>query len=228
MKTHSRSNMTRLILGLAIIAIGALFAADNLDLIDASDYAIYWPAVLIVIGLVRLPGAVRQEALLAWIFIVGGAWILLYNLEYTDFEPWVLFWPIILVLVGGNLILGALRRGQEPSADQSDWVNHFAFWSGVERKVDSDNFRGGDLTAIMGGYEIDLSKATMAGKTATLQVFALWGGGVVRVPKEWRIQFEVLPLMGGASDESESTGGAGAPTLLIKGMAIMGGIEVKN
>jgi len=226
--THrSRSNVTRLIVGLAIIAVGALFAADNLDLIDADDFLIYWPAVLIVIGIVRLPGAERGEALLSWIFILGGAWLLLYHLEVTDFEPWLLFWPIILVLVGANLILGALRR-TESTGDSKDWVNHFAFWSGLERKVDSPNFRGGDLTAIMGGYEIDLSRATMAEKTATVQVFAFWGGGVIRVPKEWHVELEVLPLLGGATDKSESTAGAGAPTLVIKGMAIMGGIEVKN
>ena len=228
MTTRSRNNTTRLILGLAIIAIGSLFAADTLDLIYADDYLDYWPAVLILIGLVRLPGAARQEALLAWIFILGGLWILLYNLEYTDLEPWALFWPVILVLVGGNLILGALRRRSEPAADKSDWVDHFAFWSGVKRKIDSDHFRGGDLTAIMGGWEIDLSQAKMAEKSATIRVFAFWGGGVVRVPKEWRVQFEVLPLLGGASDETQSTGGAGAPLLVVKGMAIMGGLEVKN
>lgn len=228
MTSRSRSNTTRLILGLAIIAIGALFAADNLDLIDADDYFLYWPAVLILIGLVRLPGAARQEALLAWIFILAGLWILLYNLEYIDLEPWIFFWPVILVLVGVNLILGALRRGQEPTTDSSDWVNQFAFWSAIDRKIDSDNFRGGDLTAIMGGWEIDLTGAKMAEKTATLQVFAFWGGGEVRVPKEWRVQFEVLPLLGGASDETQSTGSAAAPTLVVKGMAIMGGLEVKN
>lgn len=228
MTHHNRSNVTRLIVGIAVIAVGALFAADNLDLIDADDLFLFWPAVLIVIGLVRLPGAVRGEALLSWMLILGGAWILLYNLGFTDLEPWVVFWPIILILVGANLIMGAMRRGREPEADSHQWINHFAFWAGVDRKVDSDSFRGGDLTAIMGGCEIDFSRATMAEKTATLQVFAFWGGVEVRVPKEWRVQFDVLPLLGGASDASESTASAGAPTLVVKGMAIMGGIEVKN
>jgi hypothetical protein len=227
MSHRSRNTATRLIVGLAVIAVGALFAADNLDLLDADDLLIYWPSVLILIGLVRLPGAKRQEALLAWILILGGLWVLLYNLEYTDFEPWLLFWPVILVLVGANLILGALRRN-ESRADSNDWVNQFSFWSGAERTFDSPNFQGGDLTAIMGGWEIDLTHARMAEKTATMQVFAFWGGGVVRVPKEWRVQFEVFPLLGGASDKTQFAGGSAAPTLLIKGMAIMGGFEVKN
>jgi hypothetical protein len=227
MTAHSRSTITRLIIGLAIIAVGALFAADNFDLIDADDYFAYWPVVLIVIGLFRLPGAARGEALFAWVCIVAGGWVLLYNLEYTDLEPWIFFWPLILVLIGGNLILGALRRGRV-EADKNEWVNHFAFWSGIERKVDTNQFRGGDLTAIMGGWEIDLRNTKMADESATLQVFALWGGGVVRVPQEWRVEFDVLPLMGGATDATTSTGGAGAPTLLVKGTAIMGGLEVKN
>lgn len=224
---HSVST-PKLILGLAVIAAGILFTLDNLGLADADHFVIYWPAALILIGVAQLFGGSRQQTVWGWLLIGVGTWVLLYNLEIVDLEPWVFFWPIILVLIGVNLILGALRRSDATAADASSVVNGFAFWSGLERQFASTDFRGGDLTAIMGGCDIDLRQAKIQGDPPTLHVFAFWGGIDVRVPASWRVDFRVLPLLGGASDETTSPASEQAPTLVIKGMAIMGGVGVKN
>lgn len=221
-----RISISRLILGFAVVAVGVLFTLDNLDLMDAADYIGYWPVALILIGLAQLPRASRQQAAWGWLLIGAGTWILLYNLKVVDIEPWLFFWPAVLVLIGLNLILGALRRSA--SAEESSVVNGFAFWSGLERQFSSQDFRGGDLTAIMGGCEIDLRQAKIVGDPPTLHVFAFWGGIDIKVPKEWRVDFRVLPLLAGASDESAGPASAQAPTLVIRGMAIMGGIGVEN
>lgn len=225
--THPRSNTTKLVFGLAVVALGVLFTLHNLELVDADDYFIYWPVLLIAVGLANLVSSKRQ-----WAFVgvtVGiGLWILLYNLEVTDLEPWPFFWPAVLVLIGTNLVLGALRRPRAEQIEAEEVVNSFAVWSGIERKVGSPNFQGGDLTAIMGGCEIDLRDSKIVDGTPTLHVFAFWGGIDVVVPKEWRVDFRVLPLLGGAGDETRSPESAQAPTLVVRGMAIMGGVDVKN
>ncbi len=221
-----RISTPKLILGLAVVAAGVLFTLDNLDLVDADDFFLYWPVALILIGVTQIFGASRQQAVWGWILTAAGVWFLLYNLEIVDVEPWVFFWPAILLLIGINLILGALRRSAPVEEDSA--VNGFAFWSGLERKFASQDFRGGDLTAIMGGCEIDLRQAKITGEPPALHVFAFWGGIDVKVPKEWRVDFRVLPLLGGASDETTSPDNAQAPTLVVKGMAIMGGVCVEN
>ena len=97
---------------------------------------------------------------------------------------------------------------------------------GYRRMNNSKDFKGGELTAIMGGLEIDLREASLKGD-AVIDIFALMGGVEMRVPEDWLVIIEGFPFMGGFEDKTrppkEST-----KHLIIKGTAMMGGIEIKN
>ena len=56
------------------------------------------------------------------------------------------------------------------SPDSSDWISAIAIMAGFERSNNSQNFRGGDLTAVMGGCEIDLRQANLRAP-ASIDVF---------------------------------------------------------
>ena len=88
-------------------------------------------------------------------------------------------------------------------------------------------FRGGELTAFMGGCDIDLRQAAIHGE-AVIDVFAMWGGIDIRVPDDWRVIGRVTPIMGGFEDKTRPPRGAAAHTLVIRGFVLMGGVEVKN
>ncbi len=217
----------KLIVGLAIIAAGVLFTLDNLDFVDAGDYIVYWPVALIAIGLTRLgrtePGDIVFQ--ISWIGL--GGWFLLYNLDYVDYGPFDLFWPIVLIVLGVTLTMGALRRRSVPK-DSDKYLSIVSVLSGADRKNSSNDFRGGDLTAVMGGGDIDLRGATIAGAEAEIQVFAMWGGYEIKVPEDWRVVSQVVPLLGGIDNSTTSPAAEDAPILRFKGWAIMGGLEVTN
>jgi predicted membrane protein len=79
----------------------------------------------------------------------------------------------------------------------------------------------------MGGVDIDLSRSTMEGDRVVVNVFALMGGIVLRIPHDWAVVSNVTALLGGVEDKtrppSEPIG-----TLVLEGSAIMGGIEIKD
>ncbi len=217
----------KLIFGLAVLAAGVIFTLDNLGLVDAGDLLIYWPLALVAIGIAQMAEGSRPLVTCGAFLVFVGAWFLLYNLEYTNLEPWLFFWPLVLVLIGVNLTLGALRqRALNPESDS--FIKNFAMWSGIERSFDSQDFQGGDLTAVMGGIDVDLRQASIQSEPPVLQVLAFWGGIDLRVPEGWKVDFQVFPFMGGATDETQTPDDPSAPTLVVKGAAIMGGVDIKN
>lgn len=116
-------------------------------------------------------------------------------------------------------------------ADSSDSeFDHVAIFGGVKQRVTVKNFRGGRVLAICGGFEIDLTRADIEGQSAVIDANALMGGGEIRVPDSWVIEFRGVPLLGGYSDETHQmvTDSTTAKHLIIKGVACMGGVVIKN
>ena len=85
---------------------------------------------------------------------------------------------------------------------------------GFERRVTSHEFRGGDITAFMGGGKLDLREAMPAGGQAVINIFAMMGGFEIIVPETWRVDLEVTPLMGGIEDKSRASANPAAPRLV--------------
>ncbi|KAA3615190.1 MAG: hypothetical protein DWQ01_00260 [Planctomycetota bacterium] len=107
-------------------------------------------------------------------------------------------------------------------------VDSFAILGGVEKSLHATNFKGGSLTAIMGGCEIDLRNASFPGDKVTIDVFTLWGGVDIQVPRDWSVVCKVVPLMGAAVDKSRCSDPQARKKLVVRGLALMGGVEIKN
>ncbi|MEX1138182.1 MAG: DUF5668 domain-containing protein [Bacteroidota bacterium] len=220
------------IFGLGIIAIGVLFTLDNLDVIYARDYLRYWPAILVLVGAVQLvqPRGTPGKLMGGILFTAGGL-MLLDRFDLIDFSIWDL-WPIFIIILGISLLRGARGRamswGSQAEADSDAIVRGMAILGGFSRKNSSKEFLGGELTAIMGGCELDLRNASIKAGEATIEIFAFWGGVVIRIPEDWTVVVKVVPVMGGVEDTSLPPKSGPVKRLNITGFAVMGGAEIKN
>ena len=79
----------------------------------------------------------------------------------------------------------------------------------------------------MGGCVIDLRDADMEEGTIELDCFAFWGGIEVQVSKDWEVVMQGTPILGGMDVRTANPTGV-KKRIVIKGSAIMGGVEVKN
>lgn len=220
----------RLIIGLAIMALGVLFTLDNLDVLDAELYTRFWPLALVAVGLLKLLQGAGGSRLVGGLLALAGTWLLLRNLGVVPYDLGDL-WPLILVMVGLGLIFGgAWRRGEARRADATsgEVVRNFALLGRVTVANSCQRLRGGDVAAVMGGLELDLRRAATAGEGAVVDAFAFWGGVDVWVPEGWSVTTKVVPFMGGYEDKTRPPRGETDQHLLIKGFAIMGGIEVSH
>lgn len=217
----------RLIIGIGILALGLLWTLDNMDYLNARDFTRYWPVILIAVGAVQLfeRGRLRIGAI---VMMAIGALLLADNLHFIRFDLGDLI-PIAIAVWGGKLVWDALgRRTARPVVGDSDATVHaFAMMAGVRRQSTSREFRGGDVSAIMGGVDLDLRNADIrAGEEVIIDALAFWGGVEIKVPPHWKVVGDVLPIM--ASFEDKTVGTGTGPTLLVRGTALMGAIEVKN
>jgi hypothetical protein len=106
-------------------------------------------------------------------------------------------------------------------------LSEIAIWAGKQRRSVSPNFRHADLTAIMGGIELDLRGASTSTGEAVIDLFVMWGGIEIWVPPDWAVSNQVGLLMAGAEDKSTGTQAA-RHRLIVRGFAIMGGVEIKT
>lgn len=229
MNSDARPRVTpQLIVGIAVILFGLVLTLDNLDIIDGRRIVRLWPAALIALGLSQLaerrPSA-RMLAGVPWIAI--GSLLLLRNMGLFAVNLGDL-WPIVLILIGGHLVLQATHRRQAMPGDSLSTISGVAVMSGVHRRTNTPAFRGGELTAVMGGIEVDLRQAGIADGEAVVDVFAFWGGIKFKVPEQWIVVGKVVPLMGGYDDRTRPPKHDATQRLIIRGMAIMGGVEVVN
>jgi hypothetical protein len=112
--------------------------------------------------------------------------------------------------------------------DHAEYIRSFAILSGSELRPMSRPFRGADLSAVLGGINLDLTSARMEGDNARVDLFAFCGGIDIHVPPDWTVTSKVATLLGGFTDKRRPTTTLPTKTLILDGFAVMGGIEVKN
>ena len=220
----------RLIFGLVLVACGLMWTLENLGVPGVDEFLRWWPAALVIYGLMRITGLDGTRRVASGVIVtLIGSWLLAREFGIIHISIFRL-WPVWLIIVGSVLVWRSTRgpgAGNDVS-DRSAYPRPFAFMGGNARKVDSQDFLGLEATAVMGGVEADLTGARPRGREVVAEVFAWWGGIELIVPEDWQVVSEVTPVMGGVEDSTRFAGGEAAATLVVRGLVVMGGVEIKN
>ncbi len=216
-------NWGRLFFGLLIVAVGTVLLLDNAGVLDAGEiFGTWWPAVLILAGILTFAANPRHWPVALIITSVGVAF-LLSNLAIVDLGDFII--PAAIILVGLLILFG---RGLGARTEAGDRVNSFNVFSGSEIASHSKQFQGGNITAVFGGAEVDL-RDTLPAAGAELDVFAAFGGVEVTVPQGWNVVTRGLPLFGGIENATaKDPVPADAPTLAVNATVLFGGLEIKH
>ncbi|OYU94475.1 MAG: hypothetical protein CFE21_15825 [Bacteroidetes bacterium B1(2017)] len=236
----------RIISGIILILVGALFFAKKLGVLFP-DWLFSWPMFLVALGF--YVGGKHNFRTPGWIIIVGIGFLFLLERFYPGMNLTEYFWPILLIGAGAFIIVKPHRRkrnwekdfgkfGYNPndpkcmtvSETNENQIEITAVMGGVKKIVLSKDFKGGEINCVMGGAEINLTQADIQGRVK-LEVNNILGGTKLLVPANWEVISEVTVVLGGVEDkrplmhESQRTS---EKTLFIEGSCIMGGIEIKS
>jgi hypothetical protein len=114
-------------------------------------------------------------------------------------------------------------------AGGSQHATIFSVLSSSRRRWGPSIFRSAEATCMMGGGELDLRDALLGPDgTAYIDVFVLMGGLNIFVPPGWTVLCHVMPIMGGVMDKTRTIPSATTQQLILRGTAMMGGVEISN
>ncbi len=229
---HLKNN--RAIIGVVLVLVGLFLVMRNTGIFpDFIDHVIFsWPMLLVAIGLVMTLGGAEKTA--GVIVMSVGAFFLIPTIFRETFHAYNMFWPSIFIIIGVIFIFSR-RKGWNSVTSKGiigdDFVDYVNVFSGGERQIVSENFRGGRISAVFGGMELDLTKAKLAPGRNELEIACVFGGATIIVPDDWFVTIEVTPILGGFSDSRKLSPGRTSDMskqLVIKGAVVFGGGEVKS
>jgi predicted membrane protein len=231
---HHHLTNNRAIIGVILVLMGLFLVLRNTGFFPGViDHVIFsWPMLLVTIGVVITIGSSGGKTS-GVIVMAVGAFFLIPRIFQETFDV-NLFWPSIFIIIGIIFIFSKRKGWNSVSTSPmvgDDYIDYVNIFSGGERQIVSENFRGGKITAVFGGSEIDLTKANLAPGTSELEIACVFGGTTIIVPDGWNVKIEVVPVLGGFGDSRKLNPGRVIDTtkqLVIKGAVVFGGGEVKS
>lgn len=223
-----------LILGIGAILLGLVLLLEQIPGFRESGILEFiknlWPLVLVGMGLAMFRRRDACHPARGWVMVAAGLLLLLVTLGHGRFDG--LIGPGFVLLAGIFIVLRTLarHRAELPAPVMEDLVKGTAILSGFKHRLPSRVFKGAELTAIFGGFDLDLRQVVMEVPVTRIDVFVLFGGGELRVPEDWEVSIQATAIAGGVADKSQPYPEAGTrkPQLVVSGTILFGGIEVKR
>ena len=249
-----RSN-NRFWLGALFLVGGGLLLASKLGA-PIPHWVFSWQVFLIAMGFYS--GIKHRFQSGGWLILIGVGTYFLLDENLADYQLHQYLLPVMIMLVGVIFILcpkkrffrnknrwrynwddkakhafdGALNgdntssTGNATATEEVLYIN--SVFSGVKRTVFSKNFKGGEISCVFGGAEIDLLQADIQG-IVTLKLDEVFGGIELRIPSNWTVQTQIDGMFHGVDDKRRFQENADPnKVLILKGSAVFAGIEIKS
>jgi hypothetical protein len=159
-------------------------------------------------------------------------------MEMTERRTHAEFWVVFGILLAVLLIAQLPRTGPLAFERSGNPTSVFSMM-GESRRTTEGPFHGANVATVMGGSVLDLRQATIAaGEDVTIDVLAVMGNVVLRVPDGWIVDTKALPIFGGVTDhrgrrarpaEREPVAeDVPRPRIVLHGAILMGGLRITS
>lgn len=162
-------------------------------------------------------------------FIIGTLIVLLGISILFDLNLFRIIFPLILIWIGVQVITGKdTSNSTEQIEVQEHRMKRVLVFSSINQKVNSDNFQGGEIIAVFGGGEVDFSQVKTKEKNIKLELVAVCGGLEIIIPDNWIVISEGVGILGGFDNKANGSQAKKTVEVTIKGVAVLGGVQVRN
>ncbi|TXK47409.1 hypothetical protein FVR03_09425 [Pontibacter qinzhouensis] len=250
----------RVLGGLVVIGVGMVLLANQLGEVNLPRWVFSWKMALILLGIfIGARSSFQRSGWLVLVFI-GAMFLAedlypsislrayIWPIVLISMGLWIMLRPNRF---GGNCG-GSRRREWRPGpGDQQgrggmaaepgfapspgaefmsdDYLNAFTLFGGTKKNIFSKDFKGGTIETFFGGSEINLSQSDLQGP-ATIDVSQAFGGTKLIVPSHWKVQSDVMAILGGIDDKRPLVNDTynTDKILYLKGTIIFGGLDIRS
>lgn len=226
-ENKTRTDRGPVIGGVVFIVAGIFLLLEKTGHLPEGFVLHFWPMVFVLIGLVKIVYAGGRATGAALIAL--GGFLQLHEMGIIQVNLWDL-WPVFIIIAGVAMLWQAMRP-EVPASSEDPRFDAFYIFGGGERQVNTKDFRSARMMALFGGYKLDFTHADIEGSQAVVEANAMFGGGEIRVPESWQVIVHGVGIFGAYDDKTrhfQPDPTKPTKTLVVKGMAMFGGIEIKN
>jgi len=231
LKCHQQSKSKSVLFAIVVVGLGIALLLRNTGMMDeyVKSIVFSWPMLVVAIGILNLH---RYSYGLGILLILFGGFFIIADIYQIPVQFREVFWPSLIIIVGLSLVYAALvinrRKKWVISNSSENRLEEIAVFGGGYKNVQSQSFRGGDLINVFGGSKIDFTHSTLADGTHELNFVSVFGGSTLIFPPDWHVKTEVVSIFGNFTDKRSFSNPEYNKTLIIKGVAIFGGGEIKS
>jgi predicted membrane protein len=223
-----------------IALIGLIILLDNMGFHLFSHIYRFWPMILILVGIWNL--SCKSGRVFGVVLLIFGVFFQLDTLGIAHFT-WGAIWPMAIIGAGILVMWSSLQARKlstfvgkiaaAPQGDPRTTLNEVAVFGAIERRINTQDFQGGNINAIFGSVELDLRDATILQDEVTLEINSVFGSVELRIPDAWQISSRGQAAFGSFEDDTknyrtENPSSTTRKLLILTGAAVFGSVQIKN
>lgn len=218
----------RFLFGIFVVIVGLLLLFEQSGIFPLFSkyiwvfFSKFWPLILLAVGAKLL---IEKNITPGFILLLLGVVFLSTNLFGWSF--FAVLWPVIIIAIGISLLFRPEIKKDGKSVSDKNYISETVVFWGVDKKIKSKDFKGGEFNVAFGALELDLRDSTIAKDGAKIHINCAFGGVEIFVPKECRIKTDGTGVLGGWNPEVKDRK-VTTPVLEITGGVIFGGVDIKE
>ena len=250
---HNHAAWGGICFGMALITVGLLLLSFSMELIPIGWKRVFisWQMLLIAIGFMQI----FEHRFVSGILIAGvGSFFIIPRMISAYPASWDIsgnftstYWPMLLIVLGIIIVLamiirpkrnrdkgkdrceGKRRMGQDISSSDDGTIQYSLVFTSAEHVFLEPEFRGGEISVVLAGMELDLRRAQLPEGVTYLKLSTVLGACEIKVPENWYIEIKNESVMGGVSDKRRNIHNSD-PTrkLVIIASCVLGGAEIND
>lgn len=159
--------------------------------------------------------------------IIAGLLIILVGLSFIVEVPILQFgFALLVIWIGIKVLTGKEKNSLISETKTSEnTLTRVLIFSGINQKMFSENFKGGELVTIFGSSKIDLSEVKTKRKDPKLELVTVFGEIMIILPPNWKVKSEGVGILGTFDNQTKQTTQKG-PQIDIEGASIFGSVKI--